>query len=140
MCSDTLEARLCCKSGCWAQGWRLTCILMAGIGAFSALIAFPGIWEPRMAAAAAGPAAAGAERTRVKKHWPTWAEAKKFFRKVCMDIWLVLKVRASPASNEELASGIRQKPAACWSHAGTNEVSGSKLAAMLLQAAGNELR
>lgn len=76
-------------------------MLMAGIGAFSALIAFPGIWEPRNAAAAAGPAAAGADRTRVKKHWPTWAEAKKFFRKVCMDIWLVLKVRASPASNEK---------------------------------------
>ena len=37
-------------------------MLMAGIGAFSALIAFPGIWEPRNAAAAAGPAAAAEGR------------------------------------------------------------------------------
>ncbi len=114
-------------------------MLMACIGAFSALIAFPGIWEPRMAAAAAGPAAAGADRTRVKKHWPTRAEAKKFLRKICMDIWLVLKVLASPASNEELASGVGRKLAACWLHACTSELSGSKLATMLLQAAGNEL-
>ena len=34
--------------GACAQGWRLTFIVSAGLGLVTGLLAFPGIWEPRL--------------------------------------------------------------------------------------------
>ncbi|KAK9843533.1 hypothetical protein WJX81_007741 [Elliptochloris bilobata] len=74
-------------------GWRLTFFISAGLGLVTALFAFPGIWEPRRNAAAAGPAAVHDHVPAAARwHRPKWAEANKAALRIACDCWQVVRV------------------------------------------------
>jgi len=78
------------------QGWRLTFMVSAGLGALTGLAAFPGIWEPRNGSRAAPRrAAVHAERPPAARR-RRWRPSRAAFRaeagRIARDAWRVVRV------------------------------------------------